>query len=148
MVSINGKWIKSNIEQRLTEVATGPEMKSYIIGQFKWSEEDFECVNWQAIKPAQKECTKQENIKISKLMFDWVNSGHQKAKMEKEKGCPCCGEEEETLEHIFQCKDKKMSKVRGENLVLVAKILKGIKCPYQVICTFFETLRCLCKGEK
>ena len=49
MVSINGKWITSNVEQRLTEAATGSEMKKYIIGRFKWSEEDCECVNWQAI---------------------------------------------------------------------------------------------------
>ena len=31
---------------------------------------------------------------------------------------------------------------------LVAKTLKGIKCPDQVIYPFFETLKCLCKGEE
>ena len=43
--------------------------------------------------------------------------------MEQEKGCPCCGTEEETLEHILQCKDKQMSKVRDESLVTITKTL-------------------------
>ena len=111
-------------------------MKRYIMGRFKWSEEDFECVNWKAIEQAKRGCTKSENITISKLMFDWVNSGHQKAKMAQEKGCLCCGTDEETLEHIFQCKNKQMSKVRNENLEMVTKTLKGIRCPDQVIRPF------------
>ena len=45
MISINGKWITSNIEQRVTEVSTGPEMRRYIMGRFRWSEENFECIN-------------------------------------------------------------------------------------------------------
>ena len=84
---------------------------------------------------------------ISKLMFDWVNSGNQKAKMAKEKGCPCCGAEEETLEHIFQCKHKQMSKVRDESFEIVTKTLQGIRCPDKVIRTFVEALRCLCEGK-
>ena len=85
---------------------------------------------------------------IFKLMFDWLNLGHQKAKMDQEKGCPCCGVEEETLEHIFQCKHKQMSKVRNENFEMVTKTLKGIRCPDQVIRPFMEALRCLCEGEE
>ena len=49
MVSINGKWITGNIEQRLMEASTGTEMERYMIGQFKWSKEDFECVTWKVI---------------------------------------------------------------------------------------------------
>ena len=33
-------------------------------------------------------------------------------------------------------------------MALVAKTLKGIKCPDQVICPFVETLRCLCEEEE
>ena len=41
MVSINRKWITRNMEQRLTEAATEPEMKRYIIGRFQWREEEL-----------------------------------------------------------------------------------------------------------
>ena len=78
---------------------------------------------------------------ISNLMFDWVNSGHQKAMMAQERVCMCCGAEDETLEHIFQCKNKQMSIVNNENLEMVTKTLKGIRCPDQVIRPFVEALR-------
>ena len=106
MISIRGEWITSNIEQRVADASTGPEMKKYIMERFKWDEERFNCINWDAIEQARRRFSKKENIMVSKLMFDWINSGHQKAKMEQEKGCPCCGAEEERLEHIFQCTNK------------------------------------------
>ena len=86
MISIKGEWISSNIEQRVTDASTGLEMRKYIMGRFKWNEESFDCVNWEAIEQASRGCSKKENIMVSKLMFDWINSGHQKAKMEQEKG--------------------------------------------------------------
>ena len=42
-------------------------------------------------------------------MFDWVNLGHKKGKMEKEKGFPFCEAEKETLEHIFQCEERQIT---------------------------------------
>ena len=41
MILIKGKWIMSNIVQRVTDASTGPEMKKYIMGRFKWNEENF-----------------------------------------------------------------------------------------------------------
>ena len=81
-------------------------------------------------------------------MFDWVNSRHQKAKMEQEKGCPFCGAKEEISEYILQCKDKQMSKVRDEIITTIMKTLRGIKCPDQIISLFIEELRCLCSGKE
>ena len=71
-------------------------------------------------------------------MFDWINSGHQKAKLDQEKGCPCCGVEEETLEHIFQCANKQMCKTRQEGLDMVRKTLQGIRCPDNDVCGGIE----------
>ena len=131
----------------MTDASTGPEMRKYIMERFKWNEESFNCVNWEAIEQARRGCSKKENIMVSKLIFDLINSGHQKAKMEQEKGCPCCGAEEETLEHIFQCTNKHMCKVQNEKIEMVMKTLKGIRCPDQVVRPFVEALKCLNKGK-
>ena len=147
MISIKGEWITSNIEQRVTDASTGPEMRKYIMERFKWNEESFNCVNWEEIEQARRGCSKKENIMVSKLMFDWIDSGHQKAKMEQEKGCPCCGADDETLEHIFQFTNKQMCKVRNEIFEMVTKTLQGIRCPDQVVCPFVEALKCLSEGK-
>ena len=122
-------------------------MKKYILERFKWDEERFNCVNWNAIEQARRGCSKKENILVSKLIFDWINSGHQKAKLDQEKGCPCCGAEEEKLEHIFQCANKQMSKVRQDGLDMVKKTLQGIRCPDQVARPFVDALKCLSEGK-
>ena len=85
MILIRGEWITSNIEQRVSDASTGPEMKKYILERFKCDEERFNCVNWKAIEQARRGCSKKENILVSKLMFDWINSGHQIAKLDQEK---------------------------------------------------------------
>ena len=42
--------------------------------------------------------------------------------MGQEKACPCCGYEEETLEHIFEFEDTQMSKMRKERFEAMEKI--------------------------
>ena len=59
IISINGKWIMSNIEQRVTEASIGTEMRGYIMGRFMWSEENFECINWEAKEQATRGCLKE-----------------------------------------------------------------------------------------
>ena len=68
MISIGGEWITSNIEQRVSDASTGPEMKKYILERFKWDEERFNCINWDAIEQARRWCSKKENIKVCKLI--------------------------------------------------------------------------------
>ena len=45
------------------------------------------------------------------------------------------------MKHIFQCKEKQMSKEREESLKIIDKTLRGIKCPDQIIRPFVEILK-------
>ena len=101
MLKIEGEWIKSQYKQRLIDAETYPVMKNYIIEKFQWGVEEFNITDWNALGQARKGCTKSENVKITKLMYDWVNTGHQKSKMDQDEIFPCCGIEEETLEHMY-----------------------------------------------
>ena len=85
------------------------------------------------IEQGHKGCSKKENIKIKKLMFDWVHTGHQKGKMYQDTYCTYCGAEEETLTHIFQCKESQMTSTRHESIEVMKKTLQGINCPAQVM---------------
>ena len=75
----------------MTDAATNPMMRHYILKKFQWREEEFQLVDWNEIVQAKKGFTNGESVKITKLMYDWVNTGHQKAKMDQDKICPCCG---------------------------------------------------------
>ena len=93
--------------------------------KYKCTKTVYDCIDWEVIKQGRKGYSKRDNIRITKLMFDWVNAGHQKAKMNQEKCCPCCGAEEETLLHLFQCRDPQMEKNKnGEYCNNVKNITK------------------------
>ena len=53
--------------------------------KFNWTQEDYDRVDWMAIKQGRKGCSKRENIRTTKVMLDWMNTGNQKGKMNQEK---------------------------------------------------------------
>ena len=50
---------------------------------YNWTKKAYDSIDWEAIKQGRKGYSKQDNIRITKLMFDWVNTGHKKAKMKQ-----------------------------------------------------------------
>ena len=111
------------------------------MGKFKWGQKDYERINCKPIKQGSKGCSKKENINITKLMFDWVNKGNQKGGMNQKTYCPCCGVEEETLTHIFQCKESQMASTRQESIEVMKKTLQGTNGPDQVMGPYLEMIQ-------
>ena len=63
--------------------------------------------------------------------------------MHQEKCRPCCGAEEETLLHLFQCRDPQMEKTRTESIAIMTKILQSTNVPKHVAGTFVEMVHSL-----
>ena len=61
--------------------------------------------------------------------------------MEQDKICPCCGIEEETLEHMFQCTNAVMTSEKNDCYGVIKTILKGTQRPIKVIEPFLEALQ-------
>ena len=100
MLKIKDEWITSNMEQKIIEAATIQPLAEYTMEKFNWTKAVYDGIDWEAIKQGRKGYSKSDNIRITKLMFDWVNTGHQKAKMNQEKCCTCCGARRK---HSFIC---------------------------------------------
>ena len=81
-------------------------------------------------------------------MYDWVKTGHQKAKTDQDKIRPCFGLEEETLEHMYRCTNVAMILERNECFGVMSAFLKSTQYPSQVSRPFLETLQCLCEGKE
>ena len=81
MLKINDQWITSNMEQKITEAATIHSIVEYTMGKYNWTKTVYDSIDWEAIKQGRKGYSKRYNIRITKLIFDWVNTGHQKAKI-------------------------------------------------------------------
>ena len=81
-------------------------------------------------------------------MYDWVNTGHQKSKMDQDEICPCCGIEEETLEHMYRCTSEAMTLERNAFFGVMRAFLKVTQCPSQVNGPFMETVQCICEWKE
>ena len=115
-------------------------MDNYIKDNFKCGQREFDSVDWHAIEKGRKGLSKKDNIKVAKLMADWVNTGHQKGKMHQEACCLGCGIEDETLLHMFQCKHKEVEKTWKESLEVIRKTLMGTNCPPHILSPFMEVI--------
>jgi len=62
-------------------------------------------IHWQGIGSACNAMTRRENARSMKLLNGWLNTDRQKGLFDQAKGYPCCGWEEETTTHMFQCRE-------------------------------------------
>ena len=72
-----------------------------------------------------------------------MNTGHQKGKLNQEKCCPCCGDEDETLTHLFQCRASQMVQIREKSIAVMKKALQSTNVPTQVAGPFLEMVQCV-----
>ena len=54
---------------------------------------------------AKRQQPQQQLQRTSNLLTGWLPIGHNKMKMGQEGVCPSCGEPDETILHLFRCKD-------------------------------------------
>ena len=83
-----GHHTTSSVVPYMSEAATTQSIAKYTMEKYKWTTTVYDSIDWEAIKQGRKGYSKRDNIRITKLMFDWVNTGNQKAKMHQENCCP------------------------------------------------------------
>ena len=76
---------------------------SYYKERWKLSSNDFQNINWEAIRSARQGLTISQRTFWTKLACGWLPTGHQLHKYGRHQPCPYCNHEDETFEHILQC---------------------------------------------
>ena len=78
------------------------------------------------------------------MMHNWLNVGHQKAKITKnaEAGtCPCCGSAHESQDHLYQCTHAEMRQTVHESIVQMEKAFLNENMPPGVTVAFARLVR-------
>ncbi|KAL7502641.1 hypothetical protein ACHAXN_000575 [Cyclotella atomus] len=100
-------------------------------------------VNWRAIGRAKKHLKLSPSVRVTKMMYDWLNVGSQKKKMGGNGICPCCGIKEEDQLHLYRCTNQKMQETLKDNLASTnTKLVKeGLASP-----VYTAFINCICKA--
>jgi len=114
----------------------GKKHKKHLQKKFKWSEKEWNSLDWANIKTAFLLIEPIKQIQCSKQMHGWLNVGTQKEKISPDAKdahkCPRCLDPNETEEHILMCPHLGAHK-RQYKLILpvTQKMQPNPRCPVQ-----------------
>ena len=82
-------------------------------------------IDMDGISRAFKTLPTTKRFQVSKMLYGWMNTGHQRAKINNQSrsNCPHCLQEDETQEHIITCSDGRVKACRYNALVALRSAL-------------------------
>ena len=107
-------------------------------------------ISWKAICLIKNRLSKNQSIKTTKIMHNWLNVGRQKAKIERNEeacACPCCGDAHEDQDHIYQCDHAKMKQTVHESIAKMEKVFLVENMPPDVTVVFTRLVPQGCRNH-
>jgi hypothetical protein len=129
---LGGHIVTTDMDNQIRMAGQSKRMLEYAADKFGWTDNQAQAtVNWRAIGRAKRRLKLSQSIRTSKMMYDWLNVGSQKAKMGGDGTCPCCGSAEEDQLHLYRCSNDKMQATLHDSLTTTQSKLvrEGIISP-------------------
>jgi hypothetical protein len=135
MLIINEKWVTTDYKAQILNAITEPAHRKYFAHKFKHtdSQKIYDDIAWKFIGTARRNLKHEVNSRISKYMYDWLNTGKQKDLFNKDGTCPCCGTELETQLHMFQCNNPDIVRARSKCLTTFLQHMQTKHIPPDII---------------
>ena len=146
---LNNNMITTDINSEIANAAHGNNMKDYLKERHEWTETELNQINWKALGDAKRRQPRQQSQRTSKLLNGWLPVGHNLMKYGKEGVCPSCGADDETILHLFRCKDDRMRETLKEAIDKAETKLGKANVPTTTYKHFFDMYRdtCQLKGQ-
>lgn len=126
MLMNDGVWITSNYADQIQEAIMKPKHLKFFLKKYKTKTvSDYRSIFWKEIGWARKKLSEAENIRLTKYLNGWLNTGRQKGHFGTKSDCPCCGWHEEDQLHILQCAHPEMTKSRTTAFAQCEKVLSS-----------------------
>ena len=77
-------------------------------------------------------------------MYNWLPVGKKNYDINHIPCCPCCGLDNETVNHLFQCPHPKMAACRNTAYDAIKKYLTDCKVPQQLSITVLSLMKHFC----
>jgi ribonuclease HI len=138
---LNDEMVTTEMNEQIQYAAHAGPMKTYLGQKFEWTDQQVETINWPAMRLAKRRLKMHKSIRISKMMHNWLNDGHQKAKMEQDGKCPCCGKEEEDIIHMYRCEHPPMRTALEQGITNASQTLHNNNVPASTAIAFVESIR-------
>lgn len=111
----NNQILHYDIEKKILFDKQDKELIQYMKEKYKWSNETYNDIAWEAIRPTLNAMSLEKQIVMTKMMFQWIDTGERRKIIEENTSdtCPYCSETE-TYQHVFKCPNNKMMNIWSE----------------------------------
>ena len=116
---VNGQRITAYPQAAIRFHITGTRLRQHLQDSRKpWQDKIWAMIDLQAIGMAYRGMSIVNRLQVSKAIHGWLPTGKQRQQMDSmaTSACPCCGESNETQEHIILCQSPKIRAARYKAL--------------------------------
>ena len=141
---IDNMEVTTKCDEQIQYALYAKPMFAYLLERYEWVDAQLSSINWRAIGLAKSRLSKDQSIRATKIMHNWLNVGHQKVKITRnpEAGtCPCYGSAHETQEHLYQCSHAEMKENVHESIEQMEKVFLAENMPSGVTVAFTKLVR-------
>ncbi len=130
MLKIGDDWITTRFRDCVRFANTAPDMVAYVITRLGIGIDDFHQINWKAIGKVRSHHKFARIVRTSKMMYRWLPVGHnwRQCNLPSHR-CPCCGANDETFQHLLQCKREELRLVRESAILDLRTLSKADGIP-------------------
>jgi hypothetical protein len=130
-LQLNGKLITSEEYKAITHALTAPALIEYQLQKFKWTRECFDTIDWECLAAFASYMPVTQRTHITKLLYDWQNTGTQKAYIDPEEAnsthcCPYLCDEPEGPLHYLRCPNKLDMTTVNSKMKVIIKWLQSV----------------------
>jgi hypothetical protein len=149
MLRIGKHWISTRVDHALQIGYVEEPLKRYISERMEMPEIAVQEIDQEVIAAARSTHKWARTARISKLMYDYLPVGHNWRQHGAESDqCPCCGEANETFDHLVYCNEEGLYATRLECLGDMATVASQKRIPESVSVVIFGIIRRLTEGRE
>jgi hypothetical protein len=149
MLRIGKTWISTRVDHALQIGFVEAELREYVAKCLEIELSIVDEIDKEVIAAARAAHKWAEIARISKLMFGWLPAGHNCRHHGAESDqCPCCGDPDETFEHLLECQEVGLVALRQECLRDVAATAAKKNIPSQVYSVMLGIVKRIVDGRE
>jgi hypothetical protein len=149
MMRIGKQWISTRADFALQVGFVEDRLKQYIGERLGMPDLAVQDIDQEVIAAARSTHKWARTARISKLMYDCLPVGHNwKQHGAESDQCPCCGEPNETFDHLVFCSEEGLYAARRECLEDMAAVASQQRIPESVSVVMFGIIRRLTEGSE
>eukprot|EP00956_Cyclotella_meneghiniana_P028246 scaffold65096_cov24-Cyclotella_meneghiniana.AAC.6 len=130
--------VTTEMAEQIHYAAEATQMLIHVQNLLRRTKETIEDINWRSIGRIKKRLKLHKSIRMTKMMYGWLNVGSQKVKMGQIGMCPCCGGDIETQRHLYTCPNVSMRQTIMESIKTAKSTLVRQGIPSSIYNEFVE----------